>query len=1117
MTTGIASPNPPHMRFRLAVRTAVLLAAPSLLSAQQRTVQQFDSTRYAASPRDLRGLRWRLVGPFRGGRAVAVVGDPTKRNVFYFGAVDGGIWKTTNGGSSWANLTDGKTNIASVGAIAIAPSDPNVIYAGGGEADFREDWTYGDGMYRSTDAGQTWMSLGLSDARHIARIVVDPRDPDRVLVAAMGHASGPNSTRGVYRTNDGGKSWQRVLFADDSTGAIDLAMDPSNPRIMYAAMWHLQRTPWGFSAGGGRSGLWKTTDGGDTWKNLTANPGIPKTPLGRIGVTVSPANPQRVYATIESPPEDSTGGIFRSDDAGATWQRTSGDQRFMVRPFYYSVVTADPVNENTMYVMNLRTWKSTDGGHTFTSLRLPHGDTHALWIDPRDPQRMISGNDGGATISFDGGAIWSSIMNQPTAQFYHVTTDDQWPYRIYGAQQDNTTVSILSRSDDGVITTDDWHPVGGGESGYIAPKPRDPNTVIAGTYTGTMTRFDVRTRQSKDISVWLNNYDGWAARDVPNRFQWTFPILYSRHTPNVLYVSANKVFRSTNDGDSWDVISPDLTLHDPKTLGPQGGPITYDMTGTEWYATIFALAESPVTPDVLWAGSDDGLVHVSRDRGKTWANVTPAAMAKFTRVSVIEPSHFDQGTAYVAANRFQLDDFAPYLYKTTDYGKTWSRINANIPLGAYTRVVREDPVRRGLLYAGTELGAWFSTDDGAHWQPLQFNLPRASVRDLHIHGSDLIAATHGRAMWVLDNISPLRALTDSVRIANAHLFAPDTATRFAGGWARTSSAGENPPAGVIVDYWLRNAASPRDSAKLEFLDASGRVVRHFSSAPAPDSVKSAAFSRDMPVDSSATKPSITSPGKAPADTMSNKPRGGRDVEDDTLAFVPSDSVVTTRAGLNRFVWDLHYPDTREVKDVINDEGSTRGPFAVPGTYTARLTVAGRTLSRAFVVRGDPRLTTTQPEYDQQLALALQVQTKTNELSDAVQHILDIEHALAERSAAAKGQSYSKRVADAVKPITARLEAIRDSLVEIHSHADQITLHYPVRYYNMLLSLAGMVQSADAAPTAQEGGIYREIAPKVDTQLGRLRAIESGDIAAFNALLRELNVPGITVPAPAIVP
>jgi photosystem II stability/assembly factor-like uncharacterized protein len=1104
------------MRSLTTIAVAVTLLPSALVAQRQRTATPDLSILDSARPagRDLRGLRWRLVGPFRGGRAVAVTGDPSKRNVFYFGAVDGGVWKTTNGGTSWRNITDGVSRIASVGAITVAPSDPNVVYVGSGEADMREDWTYGDGMYRSTDGGETWTHLGLDDARHIARIVVDPRNPDRVFVAALGHGSGKNTTRGVYRSTDGGKNWQRVLYSDDSTGAIDIAMDPGNSRIAYAALWHMQRSPWGFTAGNGS--LWKTTDGGDSWRDVSRNPGMPKNPLGRIGISVSPANPQRVYATIECPPEDSTGGIFRSDDGGATWQRTSGDQRWMVRPWYYSVVTADPSDTNTVFLMNLSTWKSTDGGRTFSRIRLPHGDTHALWVDPADSRRMISGNDGGATISFDGGGTWSSIMNQPTAQFYHVTTDDQWPYRIFGAQQDNTTVSIVSRSDDGVITPSDWYPVGGGESGYIAPKPGDPNIVIAGTYTGTLTRYDVRTKQTKDISVWLNNYDGWASRDVPNRFQWTFPILYSKHDPRVLYVAANRIFRSTNDGDSWEPISPDLTLHDPKTLGPAGGPITYDMTGTEWYATVFALAESPMNADVMWAGSDDGLIHVTRDRGKTWTNVTPPSLAKFTRVSIIEASHFDPGTAYVAANRYQLDDFKPYLLKTTDFGKTWTTITTGIRDGAYTRAIREDPLRRGLLFAGTEMGMYYSTNDGALWEPLQLNLPRASVRDLHIHGSDLIAATHGRAMWVLDDISPLRALSTDVRAATTFLFAPDTAVRFSGGHALTNSAGENPPAGVIVDYWLKAALDPRDSVRLEFLDANGKVIRHFSSEAAADSVKSAAFAR-MRSDSSGAQGAGRVPGKQPSDTMSNKPRGTRELQDDTLAFVPSDSLVTARFGLNRFVWDLRYPDTREVKDVVNDEGSTKGPFVAPGRYTVRLIAKGQTYSQPFVVRGDPRLSTTQADYDAQLKLALDVQTKTNELSDAVTRILGIERALDERMSAAKGQSYAKRIADAAKPLQEKLDAVRDSLVEIHSHADQITLHYPVRYYNMLLSLAGMVQSADMAPTQQEGAIYRDIAPKVDAQLARLRGIESSELAAFNALMRELNVPAVLVSAPAIVP
>jgi photosystem II stability/assembly factor-like uncharacterized protein len=1077
------------MLARIAI-LSLLVPAPVLAQARQ-TPPSIDTTRYERTAPELRGLRWRLVGPFRGGRSVAVTGDPSNPRVFYFGAVDGGVWKSNNTGQSWVNLTDGQTSLASIGAIAVAPSDPNVVYAGGGEADFREDYTYSDGVERSTDGGRSWTHIGLDDARHIARIVVDPRDADVVYVAAMGHGAGPNPTRGVFRTRDAGKSWQKILFVDDSTGAIDLSMDPKNPRILYAALWRMQRLPWGFNAGGGRSGLWKSTDGGDHWTELTFNEGMPHGRIGRIGVAVSPADPERLYATIETPPEDSTGGIFRSDDGGRSWQRTSGDQRWMVRPWYYSVVRADPTDPNTMYVMNLSTWRSIDGGHTFTRLRLPHGDTHDLWIDPKDSKRLISGNDGGATVSIDGGESWSSIMNQPTAQFYHVTTDDQFPYRIYGAQQDNTTVSIASRSDDGAISREDWYDVGGGESGYIAPKPNDPSTIIAGTYTGTLTRYDVRTRHAKDISVGLNNYDGWPSSRVPNRFQWTFPILYSRHRPNELYVAANRVFRSTNDGESWDAVSPDLTLHDPATMGPVGGAVTRDMTGTEWYATIFALAESPATAGVFWAGSDDGLIHVTRDDGKTWTNVTPRDMTHFTRVSIIEPSHFDAGTAYVAGNKYQLDDLRPYLWKTTDYGRSWTRIDAGIPSGAYTRTIREDPVRRGLLYAGTETGVWYSMDDGAHWRSLQLNLPRASVRDLHIHGSDLIAATHGRAFWVLDDLSPLRQIDSAVRGSTAHLFTPEPAVRFAGGSRRAEDAGENPPCCLTVSYWLKQR--PTSPVTLDFRDAAGKSIRSFTSAGA---------SHDS------TKADSTGKAAQPRDTHAEKPRGSRPFADDTLAFSPADSIAPTRAGLNRFVWNLRYPATREVKGVVNDEGSTSGPVVAPGTYTVRLTVDGKSEDRTVVVRPDPRLRATQADYEAQVALALQVQQTTNELSDAVGRILDLEHQIDERADHAKAQSYATRVTGAATPLHQKLETIRDSLVEVHSHADQITLHYPIRLYNMLLSLADMVQGAEGAPTKQEGEVYRDIAAQVNRQLAQLRALESNEIVAFNRMMRELDVPAV---------
>jgi photosystem II stability/assembly factor-like uncharacterized protein len=1056
----------------LSLGLAALLAATPLGAQKPKRAAapaRADTSGPAAGDPALRALHWRLVGPFRGGRAVAVAGDPTRPLGFYFGAVDGGVWKTTSGGATWTNITDGKSDIASVGAIAVAPSDPNVIYVGAGEADWREDLTYGDGMWRSTDGGETWRHLGLEDTRHIAVVRVHPANPDVVYVAAMGHAFGPNPTRGVFRSADGGRTWQKVLYVDDSTGAIDLALDPTNPRILYAALWKSQRLPWGFSAGGGKSGLWKSSDGGDTWTDITAAPGLPPRPLGRIGVTVSPARPSRLWASVEAP--DSTGGIFRSDDAGKTWERVNAEQKFMIRPWYFSSVTADPTEENTVYVLNLGTWRSVDGGKTFSRIRVPHGDCHVLWIDPRDPKRMIEGNDGGATVTLDGGTTWSTVYNQPTAQFYHAVTDDQFPYRIYGAQQDNSTVAIASRSDEGAITERDWYAVGGGESGYIAPQPGDASVVYAGTYMGTLTRYDHRTRQTRDVSVWLNNYDGHPAADVPYRFQWTFPIVFSPHDRNTLYVTAQRVFKTTDGGTSWQPISPDLTLHDPATLGPVGGPITRDMTGTEWYATVFTFAESPLKAGVLWAGSDDGLVHVSRDGGATWQDATPKGLGKFTRMSIIEPGHFDAGTAYLAANRYQQDDFEPYLFTTRDYGRTWTKITTGIPTGAYTRAIREDPVRRGLLFAGTETGIYVSFDDGAHWQSLQLNLPHSAVRDIAIHDADLIVATHGRAFWVLDDISPLRQLTDQVRGESVHLFVPQPAVRFAGGRSERPipAAGENPLPGAVITYALKSR--PRGEVTLTFLDSAGAVIRSFSSA------------KDTGKAASAPSP-------------------------DSATYEPSDSTVPVHAGSNRFVWNLRYPDAKKVKDVVVDEGMVEGPVVMPGRYSVRLTVEGKSYTEPFSVVNDPRVTTPPADLAAQQALALRIRDRIDTLAAAVERIERAQQQLDSWGVWTKGRADAARIKSQGDSLKARLETLRSRLTEPHAHADESTLHFPIQIYNQLLSLNAMVQSADAAPTKQEQEVFQELSGRLDRELAQLASLETTDLAAFNRLLRDLSVPPV---------
>ena len=1021
------------------------------------------------SPALFKALHWRSIGPYRGGRVTAVAGVPGQPHVYYMGATGGGVWKTDDGGITWSPITDGYVQTGSVGAIAVAPSDPSVIYVGMGEADIRSNFSHGDGVYKSIDAGRTWKPAGLSDSRQIGRIAVHPRDPDIAFVAALGHPFGPNRERGLFRTRDGGATWDNVLFVDDRTGAVDVVIDPVNPRNVYAAFWPVYRRPWEIYSGGNGSGPYKSVDGGSTWSELRN--GLPAGMKGRIGLAVSSSRHDRVWAIVEA----KDGGVFRSDDAGATWQRMNGDSSVRERAWYYSHIIADPQDADTVYVPTLEINKSIDGGRTFQMVRAAHSDNHALWIAPEDSQRMINGNDGGAAISPNGGRTWTTQQNQPTGQFYHVITDNQFPYRVYGAQQDNSTVSIASRTGGGGIDETDWYAVGGGESGYIAPDPRDPNIVYAGTYYGVMTRYDHRLGESRNVSVWPETPGGRPAADVKYRFQWTAPIVISPVDPTALYAAANVLFKSTDGGQSWQAISPDLTRNDKSKQRHNGGPLTGDNSSADYYCTIFTVAPSRLEKDTIWAGSDDGLVHVTRDGGKNWNNVTPKQMAEWTRVNIIEASPHAAGTAYVAATRYQSDDFKPYVYKTTDYGATWTVLGRGIPDTAFVRVVREDPARKGLLYAGTETGVHVSFDDGGTWQPLQLNLPVVPITDLAVQGSDLVASTQGRSFWILDDLSVIRQVNRQAAESSVHLFQPRETYRMrvaggGGGGGAASAVGQNPLSGVVVSYFLKEI--PADGVALDLLDRSGRTIRTFRS-------------------------------------RENAAAEGGSARRAFLGPPPSRSIVPIEAGLNRFEWDMRYPDASLPPPGTNLFGaSVRGPQVVPGTYQVRLTAGGTTHTQSFEIRKDPRTSTTAEDFEKQFALLTQIHEKITVTHDAIADIIAVRADL--RAAVARSEQTAAAAVMAVQgaALDASLASVQDELVQMNIRDGNDVLTYPAKLNNLVAALAPVVAASDTAPTAQSYEVFKDLSGRLDRQLERLDSIMAKDIKAFNTLAEDQHVAAI---------
>lgn len=1050
------------------------------------------------------GLTWRLVGPFRGGRVLAVSGVVGDAHTYYFGGVAGGVWKSTDGGLTWRPMSDKTKDMSpSVGAIAVAPSDPNVIYAGTGEACIRGDIIAGNGVYKSIDAGKTWTYTGLKDSLAIGRIIVHPRNPDVALVAVLGHPFGPNAERGIFRTLDGGKTWNKVLFKDENTGGIDLSFDPTNANVVFAALWQARRSPWGLDSGGPGSGLYRSADGGSTWKRLSGH-GLPEGTTGRIGVAAAYSG-NRVWALIEN----ERGGLFRSDDGGENWTLVNGERQYRQRAFYYTHVFADPRSADGVYILNTGMYRSNDGGRSFSPIRVPHGDNHGLWIDPNDGSRMIESNDGGANVSTNGGASWTTQGNQPTAQFYHVVTDSRFPYWMYGSQQDNSSVAIASAARGG-IDRPDWHAVGGGESGYIAPDPRDPEIVYAGSYGGNITRYNHRTGEEMDITPWPVNPIGAAAVDQKYRFQWTEPIVFSPHDPNTLYFAAQVLFKTSDAGIHWQVISRDLTRNDPSKQQAAGGPITKDNTGVEVYCTIFSVVESPVQKDLIWAGSDDGLVHVTTD-GKNWSNVTPKAMPEWGTVSMIEASHYDAGTAYVAVQRHKMDDFGAYIFKTTDFGKTWTSLAAGIPAGTYVHAVREDRKRKGLIYAATEKGVFFSFDDGANWQSLQTNLPPAPVWDLAVHDNDLVAATHGRAFWVLDDLSPLQQHKPETANEDVHLYAPSPAVRaqFGGGFGGgggVGNAGQNPPSGAVIYYSLKTAIKRPEGAR-----RGGEAGGGESQPEAAGGAGQGAGNRPAPVSIEILDAKGQVIRKYPA-----RRQAGEDVpgsEEGEGGGRGQERPIPTEAGVNRFVWDLRYEGSSRVPRSPLWAGNTDGPVALPGTYQVRLTIQGKPYTAPLEIKPDPRMKATQDELAKQFELSLNIRDRVTQAHDTINQIRDIRTQLTALNRRLEGQPQARPVADAGRQLDKRMTDVEEVLVQTKARSNQDVLNYPIRLNNYLVALGGVVSSADGAPTQASYDVFDMLSKQLDEQLAKWKQILNNDVPAYNAMVQKQSVPAIILARP----
>ncbi len=1032
----------------IVIVLALLVALPMEMSAQKKSTANYDESLYNS-------MQWRSIGPYRGGRSAAVTGVPGKPNLYYMGPAGGGVWRTKDGGQTWENLSDGYFG-GSIGAVAVSEYDNNVLYVGGGEKTVRGNVSNGWGMWKSVDAGKTWNEIeGFENAKHISRLRIHPKNPDMVYAAVMGDLFKSSQERGVYRSKDGGKTWEKVLFVNADAGAVDLVLDPNNPRIMYASTWRIRRTPYSLSSGGEGSALWKSTDGGDTWTNISGNKGLPGGVWGISGVAVSHVNSNRIWTIVEN----EKGGVYRSDDGGETWTLVNNDRNLRQRAWYYTRIYADTQDENGLWVLNVSYHKSSDGGRTFKMANAPHGDHHDLWIAPEDNQRAIIGDDGGAQVTFDGGENWSTYMNQPTAQFYRVTTDNDFPYRILGAQQDNSTVRIKHRTDGFAITESDWESSAGGESAWLAVDPKDNDIVYGGSYGGLLERQNHRTNETQVINIYPDNPMGHGAEDMKYRFQWNFPVMFSPHNPDKLYAFSNHVHVSTNGGRSWQTISPDLTTNDVSKQQTSGGPITQDNTGVEYYCTLFTGFESPAVEGLMWVGSDDGLVHVTRDGGKNWTNVTPKEAPDHVMWNSLDPDPFNNGGAYLTGTRYKSGDYKSYIYKTTDYGKTWKALGGGIPDGHFSRVVRADKVRPGLLYCGTEGGMYISFDDGTNWKSFDLNLPQVPITDLTIKDHNLIAATQGRSFWLIDDITPLHQIDDKVANSDYHLYQPAPSYRMGSGFGFgrvPKSAGQNHPGGVLVNFYLKDV--PEDKVvKLGFYEPDGDLIREYSS-------------------------------KAKA----------------------RDEKLEVKAGGNMFVWNMRYPDAKSFEGMILWSASLAGAKAVPGSYNVRLTVGDEHVEAPFDLMKDPRSSATQEDLEAQFNF---ISAVNNKISDAHQTIIDIREIREQLNAYTsllKDNDNAKDIVKKAEEINKALTAVEEELYQTKNESRQDPLNFPIKLTNKLAHVASLASRGDNRPTEQMFEVQKDITTRIDKELAAYTKVITNELPKFNQLVREKQIDPVMV-------